>query len=113
MHRGSDRREQRGGTRVHVMEAVELAFGAIAGALVTGGLGLMIWPTQMAAMTRRRTDARRPTAAGHPAGPLHFRQSAGASRIRPVDCGNRQDRASRNQHDASNKLSARQDHASA
>jgi uncharacterized protein YjeT (DUF2065 family) len=44
------------------MEAVELAFGAIASALVAGGLGLMIWPTQMAAMTRRRTAARRPTA---------------------------------------------------
>ena len=44
------------------MEAVELAFGAIGLALVAGGLGLMIWPNQMAVMTGRRRDGRRLTA---------------------------------------------------
>jgi hypothetical protein len=44
------------------MEAVEFVFAAIAGALITIGLGMMIWPTRMAGMTRRRPDGRRPTA---------------------------------------------------
>ena len=47
---------------VHVMEAVEFVFSAIAGALITIGLGMMVWPTRMARMTGRRPDGRRPTA---------------------------------------------------
>jgi hypothetical protein len=104
------------------MEAVEFVFSAIAGALATIGLVLMIWPNRMAGIRGRRTDGRRPTAdeimqkrilgvglaaiglftlymvmshhhcrvclaasAGHPAGPVLFRQSAGVSGIRLVE----------------------------
>jgi hypothetical protein len=104
------------------MEAVEFVFAAIAGALATVGLVLMIWPYRMAGITGRRPDRRQPTAdeimqkrilgvgmaaiglftlymvvshhhcrvclaaaAGHPAGPVLFRQSAGISGIRLVD----------------------------
>ena len=44
------------------MEAVEFVFAAIAVALATVGLVLMIWPNRMAGITGRRTDRRRPTA---------------------------------------------------
>ena len=44
------------------MEAVEFAFSAIAGALITVGLCLMVWPARAARMTRRPPDGRRPTA---------------------------------------------------
>jgi hypothetical protein len=103
------------------MEAVEFVFAAIAGALITIGLGMMVWPTRMA-IPRRRPDGRPPTAdeivqkrilgfgmvaigvftlymvvshhrcticlasrAGPSGGPVLFRQSADASRIRLVD----------------------------
>lgn len=107
---------------VHVMEAAEFVFSAIAGALITIGVGMMIWPTRTAWMPGRRLDGRPPTAdetlqkrilgigmvavgvftlymvvSHHPcriclaswaspsAGPVLFRQSADASRIRLVD----------------------------
>jgi hypothetical protein len=107
---------------VHVMEAVEFVLLAIAGALITIGLGMMVWPTRMARMTGWRRDGRRPTAdeilqkrilgvglaaigvfalymvvshhqcriclaswGGPSAGPVLFRQSADAARIRLVD----------------------------
>jgi hypothetical protein len=104
------------------MEAVEFVFAAIAGALITIGFGMMVWPTRMARMPRRRRDGRPQTAdeivqkrilgvglvaigvftlymvvrhhqcticlaspAGLSGGPVLFRQSADASRIRQVD----------------------------
>ncbi|HLH90364.1 MAG TPA: hypothetical protein VKX28_18080 [Xanthobacteraceae bacterium] len=44
------------------MAAVEFVLSAIAGALITVGLCLMIRPVRMAVMTGRRPDGRRPTA---------------------------------------------------
>lgn len=46
---------------VHVMEAVEFVFSAIAGTLITVGLAMVIWPARMAG-PGRRPDGQRPTA---------------------------------------------------
>ena len=84
------------------MEAVEFVFSAIAGALVTVGVALVIRPARMVGITGRRAEAiglftlymvvshHRCRAclaapARHAAGHVLFRQSAEAARIRLVD----------------------------